>query len=81
MQVGLQLELARRAYLTGVPQFGSCWGMQVAARSAGLECLANSAGREQGVSRKISPTQEGSRHPLFRGASTTLSEARDWDNQ
>jgi GMP synthase (glutamine-hydrolysing) len=66
-EVHLQLELARLAYSVGVPQFGSCWGMQVAAQSAGIATLANPLGREQGLARKMHVTAEGSRHPLYRG--------------
>lgn len=67
-EVNVQLELARLAYASGVPQFGSCWGMQIAAQSAGIATLANPAGREQGLARKVALTAAGRRHPLFRGA-------------
>lgn len=66
-EVKTQLELARLAYATGVPQFGSCWGMQIAAQSAGIATLANPAGREQGLARKVTLTAEGRHHPLFCG--------------
>ena len=35
--VSRQMELARNAYEVGVPSFGSCWGIQIAAVTAGGE--------------------------------------------
>jgi GMP synthase (glutamine-hydrolysing) len=69
-EVHIQLELARLAYAAGVPQFGSCWGMQIAAQSAGISTLRNPAGREQGLARKVVVTPAGARHPLFRDGPT-----------
>lgn len=65
-EVLIQLELARMAYAARIPQFGSCWGMQVAAQSAGIATLPNPNGREQGLCRKVTATADGVAHPMFR---------------
>lgn len=62
-----QVELARAVFRTGVPFFGSCWGLQVAAVAAGGAVTPNPNGREIGVSRKITLTEAGRTHPLHRG--------------
>lgn len=61
------LELARRAFQEGVPSFGSCWAIQVAAVAAGGDVRANPRGREIGVSRKIRLTGPGRSHPMYAG--------------
>jgi GMP synthase (glutamine-hydrolysing) len=43
--VRAQVELSRAAFEAGVPQFGSCWGLQVAAWCAPTRAGANSASR------------------------------------
>ena len=62
-----QIELARDAYEEGVPSFGSCWGVQVAAVAAGGEVKPNPKGREMGIARKIYVTPQGDRHPMLEG--------------
>ena len=62
-----QVELARAAYVAGVPQFGSCWAAQIAVVAAGGSCAANPRGREFGVAREVSLTPQGQKHPLLRG--------------
>jgi GMP synthase (glutamine-hydrolysing) len=65
--VRTQIDLARAAFDSGVPQFGSCWAIQLAAVAAGGACAANPRGREFGIARTITPTPEGKAHPLLRG--------------
>ncbi len=36
-EVTRQIELSRAIYEAGIPQFGSCWGVQMAAMAAGGE--------------------------------------------
>lgn len=67
--VNLQLGLARAAFAAGVPQFGSCWAIQLAAVAAGGVCARNLRGREFGIARAITLTAEGAAHPLLRGRS------------
>jgi len=65
--VRLQLELARAAYASGVPSFGSCWAAQIAVTAAGGRCQPNPKGREFGVARKITLTEAGRAHAMYRG--------------
>ena len=48
-----QVELARAVFASGVPFFGSCWGLQVAVTAAGGRVRANPLGREFGFARRI----------------------------
>jgi GMP synthase (glutamine-hydrolysing) len=65
--VRAQIELARAVFETGVPQFGSCWGLQVAAVAAGGRVHPNPRGRELGFARRIVVTDAGAVHPMLRG--------------
>lgn len=62
-----QLELAREAFRSRVPSFGSCWAAQIAVTAAGGIVRANPRGREMGIARKIALTPEGRGHPLYAG--------------
>jgi GMP synthase (glutamine-hydrolysing) len=66
------IELCSRAYEKGVPQFGSCWGIQLAVFVAGGEIKPNPRGREMGVARKIHLTPEGRNHPMYQGKPTVF---------
>jgi GMP synthase (glutamine-hydrolysing) len=66
-RVKVQIDYARQSYDAGTPQFGSCWGLQMAAASAGGKVQANPLGREMGLARKIHQTAEGLRHPMMEG--------------
>jgi GMP synthase (glutamine-hydrolysing) len=62
-----QVEVARAIYRAGIPFFGSCWGIQVAAVAAGGDVQRNPRGREMGFARKITRNAEGRAHPLLAG--------------
>ncbi len=62
-----QIALAGRAFEVGVPSFGSCWALQIAAVAAGGQVAPNPQGREMGMARKIRQTPEGVAHPMFKG--------------
>ncbi|RKX82968.1 MAG: type 1 glutamine amidotransferase [Spirochaetes bacterium] len=62
-----QIDLAENVFDVGVPSYGSCWGIQMAAAAAGGEVLANTKGREMGIGRKILLTEEGRNHPMMKG--------------
>ena len=66
-RVTRQIELARAIFASGVPMFGSCWGIQMAAVAAGGEVAKNPKGREWGIARDITLTPEGRRCPLTAG--------------
>ncbi len=66
-RVTRQIELCRAIYKAGVPQFGSCWGVQMAAVAAGGEVKKNPRGREWCVARDIRLTEAGKAHPMYVG--------------
>lgn len=66
-----QVDLARAVFDAGVPFFGSCWGLQVAATAAGGEVRKNPNGREIGLARKITLTDAGHGHGLHTGKGPT----------
>jgi len=61
-------EIAQRIiYEVGVPSYGSCWAIQMAAVAAGGEVKANPKGREWGIARDITRTEEGEKSLLLQG--------------
>jgi GMP synthase (glutamine-hydrolysing) len=62
-----QIELARAAFASGVPCFGSCWGLQVMAVALGGKVHLNPSGYEIGIARQIRLTKAGRDHPMFAG--------------
>ena len=66
-EVARQIDLAKAALASGVPVFGSCWGLQVAVTACGGEVVRNPDGREFGIARKITRTEAGREHPLYDG--------------
>ena len=62
-----QVDLAKLGYERGVPQFGSCWAVQLAVVAAGGEVRRNPKGREFGFARDIELSEAGSEHPMYRG--------------
>jgi GMP synthase (glutamine-hydrolysing) len=61
------LALCDRAFEAGLPQFGTCWGIQLPAFVAGGEVKANPKGREMGIGRKMRLTEAGKKHPMMKG--------------
>ncbi|MBI3997833.1 MAG: type 1 glutamine amidotransferase [Armatimonadetes bacterium] len=66
-RVTRQIDFCRRIFTVGRPQWGSCWGIQLAAAAAGGEVRKNPRGREMMIARKIHLTQEGRGHPMYEG--------------
>lgn len=62
-----QIALVREVFATGVPFFGSCWGLQIAVAAAGGVVGANPMGREFGFARRIELNDAGRQHPMFAG--------------
>ena len=60
-----QIDLLQQAAEAGLPCFGSCWGLQIAAMAAGGQVDYHPRGKEVGFARKIMPTQLGQGHPMF----------------
>ena len=62
-----QIDLARAAFATGMPLFGSCWGLQVLTAAAGGSVRPNPKGREIVYGRDIRLSSEGRAHPMYTG--------------
>lgn len=62
-----QIALVAQAAEHGLPIFGSCWGLQIAAVAAGGEVGLSPRGREVGFARKIALNEQGREHPMFAG--------------
>lgn len=62
-----QIALVAQAADHGLPIFGSCWGLQIAAVAAGGEVGLSPRGREVGFARKIALNPGGRAHPMFAG--------------
>lgn len=67
-----QIEFARAVFESGIPFFGSCWGMQIATVTAGGKVNRNPRGRELGIARKLTLTPEGRRANLFDGKASVF---------
>ena len=62
-----QLAFAEDVFESGVPIYGSCWGLQIAVIVAGGQVAASPNGRELGISKPIELTEAGVKHPCFQG--------------
>ena len=76
-RVEFQLSLARKAFAAGVPQFGSCWALQVAAVAAGARCRPARKGREMGFGRSVTLTAAGARHGMYQGKKEIKEKSGD----
>lgn len=65
-RVTRQIELSQAIYQAGPPQYGSCWGIQMAAVAAGGEVKKNPKGREWGITGIISQTAAGRQSLLLK---------------
>ncbi len=61
-----QIDFVRELFARGIPMFGSCWGLQLAAVAAGGEVKLNPKGRAVAFARKIALTEAGRAHPMHR---------------
>ncbi len=62
-----QIAFARAAFQSGVPCFGSCWGLQVMAVALGGQVRRHVEGLEFGVGRQITLHEAGRAHPMYAG--------------
>jgi len=79
--VAEQIEFARECYRRGVPAFGSCWAVQIAVVAAGGEVALNPNGREMGIARGITLTDEGRAHPLYEGKPAVFDAFTSHDDE
>lgn len=66
-RVMIMVDIIKKGFKIGLQQFGSCWAAQLAVYVAGGEVKPNPKGREMGVARKIFLTEEGKKHPMYKG--------------
>ncbi|PID63757.1 MAG: glutamine amidotransferase [Gammaproteobacteria bacterium] len=62
-----QLDFAEQCFASGVPIYGSCWGLQVAVVAAGGRVGKSVNGREFGLARAITLTDSGKNSRFYRG--------------
>ena len=67
LNVTRQIEFSKTLFEVGKPQFGSCWGVQMAAVAAGGEVRKMEQGRETYIARKHTLTAEGRACKLYEG--------------
>lgn len=67
-----QIDFARAAFESGVPGFGSCWGMQVMSTALGGRVHLHPRGYEFGISRHIRLNAVGQDHAMYRGKSAVF---------
>ncbi len=60
-----QLHFAETIFESGIPLYGSCWGLQVATTVAGGEIAHGNKGLEFGVAEDITLTDAGFKSPFF----------------
>jgi GMP synthase (glutamine-hydrolysing) len=60
-------EAMRAVFAMGIPTFGSCNGMQLAASVLGGASQPSPNGREDGLARDITFTEAGRHHPMLKG--------------
>jgi GMP synthase (glutamine-hydrolysing) len=68
-----QLSFAEDAFSSGVPIYGSCWGLQVATVVAGGTVEKSANGLEFGVTQPIELTESGMQSPFFKGRKDAYS--------
>ena len=61
-----QIAMVADAGKTGLPIFGSCWGLQISVMAAGGVVEYSPRGREVGLARKILPNVASREHPIFK---------------
>jgi GMP synthase (glutamine-hydrolysing) len=80
-RVKTMIELCGRVFESGLPQFGTCWGIQLPVFVAGGEVKANPKGREMGIGRKIRLSDAGKKHPMMRGKPEVYSHFVSHDDE
>lgn len=62
-----QLTFAEDVFRSGIPFYGSCWGLQIAVTVTGGKVANCAKGRELGITDPIELTEAGKVHPYFQG--------------
>jgi GMP synthase (glutamine-hydrolysing) len=77
--IDAQVDLSRAFFDRGIPQFGCCYGIQLATVAAGGTVIANPNGPEIGWARDVALTAKGRAHPMY-GGKTGRFDALCWHN-
>jgi GMP synthase (glutamine-hydrolysing) len=67
-----QIDLARAAFQSEIPCFGSCWGLQVMAVALGGRVHLNPNGYEVGIARQIRLNDDGRAHAMYAGKASVF---------
>jgi GMP synthase (glutamine-hydrolysing) len=65
--VASQIDFARELMEKGAASWGSCWGLQLASQVAGGDVAANPKGREWGIAREVTLTEDAQASPMHEG--------------
>ncbi len=77
--IDAQIEMARAVFDRGIPQFGVCYGIQLATVAAGGVVEAAPKGAEIGWARDVTLTAAGRAHPMYDGKGDRF-DALCWHN-
>ena len=67
-----QTDFARAAFESGIPGFGSCWGMQVMSVALSGRVHRHPKGFEFGVARQVKLNDAGQSHAMYQGKSAVF---------
>ena len=70
--VRFQADLAKAGFESGVPGFGSCWGVQIMSVALGGRVHRHPTGFEFGVARYVRVNAAGRSHPMYAGKPDTF---------
>jgi len=68
-----QIKLCALCFESKTPIYGSCWGLQVAVKTAGGKVSSSKKGYEIGIMKNLDLTPEGEKHFLFKNKKTPIS--------
>lgn len=80
-EVKRHLDLCALGFEAGLPQFGSCWAIQIAAVVGGGSVGPCDKGREMGVGQKILLNEAGAAHPMYKGKPRVYSHFMSHDDE
>ncbi|MCF6283911.1 MAG: type 1 glutamine amidotransferase [Candidatus Hydrogenedentes bacterium] len=80
-EVKRHIDLCAKGFEVGLPQFGSCWAIQIAAVVCGGECGPCDLGREMGVGQKLLLKKAGVNHPMYAGKPRVFTHFMSHDDE
>lgn len=69
-EITRQIDFMAHCFHSGVPIYGSCWGLQIATIASGGQVALCQNGREFGIAKDIQLTEQGTNSVFFKGKST-----------